>query len=384
MPDFISASSKLSSVEVFLGSYDPGDETLKYGPGKLVEAPADLADFLGRDIAAGDIDGDSQDEFAVSSFSGGPGKKTLSAKVFVFDDDLNLLQTIDASELGLSNGDSFGASLEFGNVVDGDLYQALIVGAPDVKIGKMQNAGEVFVFRGTGNFPPMGLPFDDTNPITLRKGTNANDMLGFQLATVEALVGVSNDVVVSTQWQNNQTRAEHFLSPIGAFPASPNFTLVPGAEAGGWATTGIHISDIDNMSPGSSDYLIGVPNAACGTANSSMGLVYLYLNPALSEFLPSPVPPSRTFLPEEFDPDWNGFGWSATAISATVTTVTDEGTSVSTRHSFVLIGEPGRNEVVDGVELAFSGRVYIYRYDPPPRPEESPMLGCPGPNRVQP
>jgi len=264
--------------------------------------------------------------------------------VLIYDDltrSFARIQVIDSSTFGLGNADLFGASVALGDIDSrGFPGPELIVGAPYVKIGKLPNAGQVFVF------PPAssGEGFNVPDRYLLAQGSTAKDMLGNRLAAIPA--GTVHDIAVSTQWQNSQTRADHYEFQVGSAPAK-DFSLVSGAQSTGWGTGGIISNDIDG--DGSTDYLIGVPNADCGT-NSDHGQLYVYLNPSSSPS--SSVPPSGTFLPALLDPDWNAFGWSAAAISADIG---------ATRHSLVLIGEPGRD--IGGQNKV--GQVYIYRFTGP-------------------
>jgi hypothetical protein len=337
-PDFISASRN-SPVEIFIGD-DAPPGTLRYVK-HTIPLPSDISvEFFGTSAAAADIDGDGLDEIAVGA-SGTSTKSPPPGKVLIYDYDgtqfFTRIQVIDSSTFGLGNADLFGASVALGDIDNRFMGPELIVGAPYVKVGKLTNAGQVFVFP-----PSSGVGFDVPGRYLLAQGSTSKDMLGSRLAAVPA--GTVHDVAVSTGLQSTQTRADHYRFQFGSSP-SKDFSLVAGTQSGGWATGGVVHGDIDGNG---TDYLIGVPNASCGNS-LNLGQAYVYLNPVASS---SPVPPSGTFLPTLLDPDWNAFGWSAAAISADIG---------ATRHSLVLIGEPGRD--IGGQNKV--GQVYIYRFTRP-------------------
>ncbi len=111
-----------------------------------------LGDMFGTAFAAGDFDGDGEDDLAI----GAPGKALGSGQkagaVFVYTGtgaDLRPLEILDQTGLGLNeDGDRFGETLIAADF-NGDGFDDLAIGAPGERYGTGLPAGIVYMFHGS-------------------------------------------------------------------------------------------------------------------------------------------------------------------------------------------------------------------------------------------
>ena len=138
-------------------------------------------DFFGYAGAVGDFNGDHFADVAVSAPGEAPRSEPRSGAVFVFRGGpfgLDPWLALDQAGLGANeDGDLFGYALAAGDF-DGDGDDDLAVGAPGEAIGNLQQAGAVFVFRGSSsNLAPWAI-LDQSH----LGAVEAEDLFGYALA----------------------------------------------------------------------------------------------------------------------------------------------------------------------------------------------------------
>jgi hypothetical protein len=109
-------------------------------------------DRFGQALAAGDFDGDGNDDLAVGAPGEKPGSEPKSGWVFVFRGTaagMNPWKGFGQQGLGSNeNDDRFGQALAAGDF-DGDGREDLAVGAPGEKPGSEPKSGYVFSYKGS-------------------------------------------------------------------------------------------------------------------------------------------------------------------------------------------------------------------------------------------
>ena len=98
---------------------------------------------FGAAVAGGqDLDGDGTPDFVI----GAPNQKSLQGAAYVFKgSNGTLIRSLRGSRQAFGK---FGTSVALSPDITGDDRPDVLVGAPDVTVNGLQNAGQVFVFRG--------------------------------------------------------------------------------------------------------------------------------------------------------------------------------------------------------------------------------------------
>jgi hypothetical protein len=193
---------------------------------------------FGYFLAAGDIDGDNQDEVIV-------GKPTGGGKVFVFSD---AAVSPEAPSAVLEDPEHRAGSLLGYPVVVGDVnsdgYGDVIAGAPQLGVDQHANAGAVFVFRGGD---PRGIVYDFA---LQAPEPEARAWFGRSVATGDVNGDGLNDIIVGSYGSSVGGRGsagEVFVFLSGGSPGqtSPYILRDPAPQADAKLGYAVAAGDID-------------------------------------------------------------------------------------------------------------------------------------------
>lgn len=227
-----------------------------------IENVAELDDYLGRTLAAGDFDGDGCDDLAIGVPSEGLGSFVNAGAVHVLfggpggltgDDDQLLHQGMGDLATDPDTGDGFGSALAAGDL-DADGIDDLAIGVAGEDIVGFAQAGMVHVLYGSAS----GL--QTTGTTTLRRGfeldgpLQMNEFLGGALA-VGNFSGFSGDeLAIGGAWREvsgqNQAGAVILVSDVDDLVLDSQWhqdaTGVPGvAEVGDFFGYTLAAGDFD-------------------------------------------------------------------------------------------------------------------------------------------
>jgi hypothetical protein len=245
------------------------------------------SDNLGAAVAAGDFDGDGFDDLAI----GVPRKDVLGSVdqgqvVVLYGSPLGL-DTVRAQswQLAFQAGARFGASLAVGNFgadgPDGEKFDDLAIGAPDMDKGAAKDTGKVFVLLGTD----VGLAFNgvqildqDTPGISGADAATGGERFGAALA-VANFDGYRDDLAIGVPGEDVNgvvdvgTVNVVYARPAGldpgwrpdrvlqqgtcCIPGTPVPVLADSREAGDRFGSALATGDFDG--DGHGDLAVGVP-----------------------------------------------------------------------------------------------------------------------------
>ena len=153
----------------------------------LTVTGAEVREYAGSSIAAGDINGDTVDDLVIGAFSGSSPSGSVG-RAYVIYGDASLPATIDLSTtsadlllFGDAPGDSLGWSVAVGDV-NGDTVGDLIVGARGADPAGGSSAGAVYVIYG-GPGLPATIDLNASSADVTVLGADARDNLGVAVAT---------------------------------------------------------------------------------------------------------------------------------------------------------------------------------------------------------
>lgn len=234
-------------------------------------------DMLGAAVsAAGDIDGDGIDDFAL----GAPGNDrtgTYAGRAYLFHGPL--AGTVDADDAealldGAASGDQAGTALAGGLDVDDDGTDDLCVGMPAYD-GGGTNSGGIAVLLG--DFSGR-IALDDADTLVI--GENPGDQVGYAFSTAGDVDSDGNtDLLVgsfsSDRDASNGGTAFLLYGPLagGAISLSSSDAFFTGAEAGayvGWPVSG----GGDHDGNGSDDLLLGARYSDVGASDAGAAFLH--------------------------------------------------------------------------------------------------------------
>jgi len=293
-----------------------------------IPAPLEAASGFGEGLAVGDLDGDGIHDIVVVGASG-------TVSVYSPEDWQAPIDTY----AGVGN---FGRSVGLGDV-DDDPGLDLIVGAETSKVGKLREAGQVYVLSGNDDGTFLAL-----DPAAVLDGSAKEERFGSYVGSGITDLGADPEYVIAAAEFGPDPRAVVYDSPPG--DGTVLITLRPDVDAAGsWAQDGFVTGDLDGN--GQAEVLIGAPSAPqCDGFSNAGGRVYLYPN-----YVSSPL----TFTSPNADViDWdtNQFGWGKAIIDAI------HHVNQPALPGFVILGQPGDQ----GTEGIFRwGTVHIYEVNQP-------------------
>jgi len=286
-----------------------------YAAAAAIPAPPGAASGFGEGLAVGDLDGDGTHDLVAVGASG-------TVSVYSPGDWQMPIDTY--AGVGY-----FGRSVALGDV-DYVPGLDLIVGAETAKVGKLREAGQVYVLSGNNDGT-----FFASQP-TVLNGTAKQERFGSYVGSgITADSTAAPEYLIAATAAGQDTRAVVYQTPPGDGTAL--VTLRPDENAdGSWAQEGFASGDLDF--DGNADVLIGAPTAPqCDGFSGTGGRVYLFLN---YDDAPLTITSPNA---DVIDWDSNQFGWGKAIVG-----------------NLVVIGQPGDQ----GAEGIFRwGTVHIYEYE---------------------
>ncbi len=257
---------------------EAGESYIIFG-GNQFDAPIDLAtldgtngftifgreagDQSGRDVHAGDINGDGVDDLLIGAFSAdGPNNERPDAgetyvifggSNFTFDaeidlDNFELDGTNGFTVFGAQAGERSGRSPRSAGDINGDGYNDLLIGAPQADEDDAEAVGETYLVYGGPTFnPTIDLAdIDGTNGVRI-SGINAGDLSGRALSNAGDINGDGlDDIIIGAQGANNEAGESYVVFGSTNLPATLDLENLDGTN--GFTISGINAGDLSGRS----------------------------------------------------------------------------------------------------------------------------------------
>lgn len=307
-----------------------------------------LGDKFGSSFAAGDFDGDGEDDLAIGAPGKGIGMSLRSGAVFVYSGSsggLQPMKTLDQSKLGLNEwGDRFGETLVAADF-NGDGFDDLAVAAPGEAYGPGKPTGVVYMFMGS-KIGLLPIQVVDQGGLGINE---PGDMFGTALSAGDYNNDGWMDLAVGAPGESPGADPQSGLVFIYAGSSSglaPELTI---DQSGLGANEdddrfGMALTSADFNDDGFDDLAVGAPGEAPGTDPKS-GAVFIYRGSSQS------LKPRQVVSQAPFDHNESGDEFGA-ALSS--------GDYNGDGRDDLAVGVPGEN-----LPLApDAGAVLIFRGDP--------------------
>ncbi len=218
-------------------------------------------DYMGWSVSgAGDVNGDSKDDFIVGAPFADTGDGTPTGSAFVYSGaDGTLLYQKDGN-----NGNLLGTSVAGAGDVNGDGKDDFIIGAPLDGPGGLANAGSAFVFSGA------------TGDTLYRKdGSAAGDFLGFFVAGARDVNGDGKaDFIIGAPYASPGGLANAGSAYIYSGADGTLLYQKDGSASGD--LLGLSVAGVQDLNgDGKSEFVIGAPFASPGVLTNA-GSAYVY------------------------------------------------------------------------------------------------------------
>jgi hypothetical protein len=287
------------AVDVLYGSPGgltaSGDQVLSQGAGGIQGSPA-AGDRFGAALAAGDLNGDGQDDLAVGVPGDAVGSTAGAGAVnVIYGSGSGLTATgnqlwtqnspgvLDTSE----NGDSFGSAVNAADLND-DGKADLSIGVPGESIGTNSGAGAVDVLYGSaGGVTSTGNQLWSQNSADIADGAEGGDSFGAALAAGDLNGDGRDDLAIGAPGENIGTTrpgagAVNVIYGSGTGLTSTGNQLwtqnsadiLDSAHAG--ESFGAALAAADLNGDGKSDLAVGVPGESVGSVSSGGAVSVIY------------------------------------------------------------------------------------------------------------
>jgi uncharacterized repeat protein (TIGR01451 family) len=223
----------------------------------------EAGDQSGRDVHAGDINGDGVDDLLIGAFSAdGPNNERPDAgetyvifggSNFTFDAEMDLADfeldgTNGFTVFGAQAGERSGRSPRSAGDINGDGYNDLLIGAPQADEDDAEAVGETYLVYGGPAFnPTIDLAdIDGTNGVRI-SGINAGDLSGRALSNAGDINGDGlDDMIIGAQGANNEAGESYVIFGSTNLPANIDLANLDGTN--GFTLSGINAGDLSGRS----------------------------------------------------------------------------------------------------------------------------------------
>ncbi|MCT7986704.1 putative Ig domain-containing protein, partial [Laspinema sp. A4] len=242
---------------------DPIDLATLDGSNGFTIFGREAGDQSGRDVHAGDINGDGVDDLLIGAFSAdGPNNERPEAgetyvlfggSNFTFDTEMDLANlelngTNGFTVFGAQAGERSGRSPRSAGDLNGDGYNDLLIGAPEADDDDEEAAGATYLVYGgpTFNASIDLAEINGTNGIRI-EGVNAGDLSGRALSNAGDINGDGlDDMIIGAQGANNQAGESYVIFGSTNLPTTLDLANLNGTN--GFTISGINPGDLSGRS----------------------------------------------------------------------------------------------------------------------------------------
>ncbi len=282
------ASASVTSVKGFNGW---GSTTVSLADSDTLMTGEELSDYAGWDVSgAGDVDGDGLPDLLIGAYNAGDLSIRTGMAYIIASGSLSATSSIDLADADWrligdddTSGDQSGKDVSDAGDVDGDGYDDVLIGGPNIDDGATNGGGVYLVMGGDlGTVPDYQL-YDSE---TLLMGEGAGDRVGEAQAAAgdvdgdglaDVLVGAgSNDDAGTDAGKAYLVFGDSLVSgDMSLADADYGWTGEAAADKAGFSVDGVGDLDGDGLD----DLVIGAWGNDDGGANA--GKVYVVLSSAL-------------------------------------------------------------------------------------------------------
>ncbi len=272
---------------LFGGDVFPPERDLSVDSADVIIVGGGSGYRLGEAVACGEINGDGIADLVVSAPYADIPNATDGGEIYAFwgndnwEAEIELhSQPADLTIQAEAASNHLGAALATGDV-NGDVYDDLLIGTPQVNPEGRLHAGIAYLLYGEGSTPDTINLANVTADVHIL-GAEAGDRLGTGVAIGDMNNDGYQDIIVGAPYATSVGGGDageiyvltgaSFLYPIIDLNTTPPDMLVSGAEPNDNTGGALAVGDVN--ADGHGDLLLGVPNADVG-GETEAGISYL-------------------------------------------------------------------------------------------------------------
>jgi hypothetical protein len=243
-----------------------GGASMDNTPDVIMTGAAGGDNFSNSVSNAGDVNGDGYDDVIVGAHNNDAGG-TSAGRAYIYFGGASMDNTPDVIMTGVAAGDNLGYSVSIAGDVNGDEYDDVIVGAPDVGGA---SAGRAYIYYGGGSM-------DNTPDVTMT-GEAAGDWFSFSVSKAgDVNVDEYDDVIVGA-YQNDAggTSAGRAYIYYGGASMDNTPDVIMTGEAASDAFSSVSTAG-DVNSDGYDDVIVGALGNDAATGKAYVYSPYLFI-----------------------------------------------------------------------------------------------------------